>query len=194
MKAIRYWLIEIAGLIYSTFASNKELKKRYQKSLMPWYKEQLESYRRMRDTPSVSDMRGELFVSLGSNALHRPEYEAIIQDWMFHQASFRSEDAFWRFFRRLGLHMEPRPHLDSGNVRFYALREHFREAIFCNRRQLPKGCHPIMLLSNGSLVKGYWRRDGDAIEVYRPNPNSPLVYKPVPFRLHWGHMLYIGGM
>lgn len=193
MEILTFLLLEAFCLLYTTFGPHA--KTRFRCGLV------------------VTPSRGKCFATEGSNPLHRPEYVAIIQDFMFHQASFRNMRAYRWFVRRLGLHLSFREL--HGDVKILDVRERFEEILFCSRKDLPKGCRPIVLHSNGSLVKGYWRRRKgnryvdrnvtikddvatgrfpDVIEIYRPNPNCGDVFRPLPLSLHKRHMRTVGGM
>lgn len=50
--------------------------------------------------------------------------------------------------------------------------------------QLPEEKQPVKLLSNGHIVDGYIYNDGARLWVYRPNPNDPVVYKPLSTKDH----------
>lgn len=131
----------------------------------------------------------KLFVTVGSNPLHRPEYKAIIQNHQFHLASFHTLVGYKRFIKRLGLHL--RHETDKKNLSIYKLEEEFIEFLFCKRKDLPRGCKPLILLSNGYFVKGYWRRNKNTIEIFRPNPNSGKIYRPLPLKLHRKFVKYV---
>lgn len=51
--------------------------------------------------------------------------------------------------------------------------------------QLPDGAKPFKALSNGSIVTCYFVNDGEAITIYRPNPNAKAVYEPMNI---WDHI------
>lgn len=116
------------------------------------------------------------------------EWVAYIADLNFHVLSANDwgEDyeKFWRTIERLGLEYEYDGENDA--CKWYRVKESFQNFLFWYKRDVPKGCKSILLMSNGSIVKGYWRRYGNTIEIYRPNPNAWEVYNPVePSKIGW---------
>ena len=112
-------------------------------------------------------------------------YKAFIADYLFHAASFRKNtSSFDIFVKRLGLTLLLPTFTHGEGATFYSVKESFAEGSFWHRSEVPADAHPILGHSNGSLVKCYWRRTGDTIEVYRPNPNASAVFKPLPLKLH----------
>jgi len=113
------------------------------------------------------------------------EYKAFIADYLFHAASFKGNtESFDIFVKRLGLTLLPATFQHGPGADFYNVKENFAEALFWKKSEVPANAHPILGHSNGSLVKCYWKRVGDTIEVYRPNPNAKEVFKPLPLKLH----------
>ena len=122
------------------------------------------------------------------------EYSAYIFDYMFHKASFYNNvESFYIFVRRLGLTLLPANYLYGPGASFYCLKEKIVNTSFSRREQVPADAHPIMGHSNGSLVRCYWKRFGDTICVYRPNPNFKRVYRPLTLKLHITYKFNNGG-
>lgn len=67
----------------------------------------------------------------------------------------------------------------------YSVSHNFRETKGFNRLEdVPEGCKPMKLLSNGHIVDGFFRIVEHTVELYRPNPNCPDIYKPLPLDEH----------
>lgn len=127
---------------------------------------------------------------------NRYDYKAVIKDYNFHVASFRTLDGMAEFIKYFGLHLEhietynsdeiPCKEWNAGIIKRYRVRERFHDAgYFYSREQVPADAKPMKLLSNGSIVDGYTLRDGDVINIYRPNPNADKsVYNPLPTPEH----------
>ncbi len=139
---------------------------------------------------------------------NRYEYKAYITDYNFHVASFYTLEGMREFIRHFGLHLtfieahdtdkQPGYKGRTGIVKRYAIRERFHDAechktehgifkYFWSLDEVPANAKPIKLLSNGSIVDGFTRREGDVINVYRPNPNAKEVYKPLELDEHIKH-------
>ena len=126
----------------------------------------------------------------------RYEYKAVIQDYNFHVASFRTLAGMAEFIKYFGLHLEHietfnsdemhRKEWKAGIIKRYKVRERFHDAgYFYSREQVPEGAKPMKLLSNGSIVDGYTLRDGNVIYIYRPNPNAnKSIYNPLDLSAH----------
>ncbi len=127
---------------------------------------------------------------------NRFDYKAVIQDYEFHVASFRTLAGMAEFIKHFGLHLEHIETIDSdknypkewhaGIIKRYKVRERFNDArYFYSREEVPEGATPIKLLSNGAIVDGYTLRDGDVINIYRPNPNADKsIYNPLELSEH----------
>ncbi len=127
---------------------------------------------------------------------NRYEYKAVIQDYQFHVASFRTLAGLLEFLKYFNLHIQHVETIDSdtfrdpkwkaGIIKRFNIREHFHDAgCFWHRDEVPANAKPMKLLSNGSIVDGYTLREGDIIYIYRPNPNAdPSVYNPLPLKEH----------
>lgn len=112
------------------------------------------------------------------------QYPIAIKDDRFGNiASFWTMEQFDRFCKTLGISytlMQERP-----GCREYAMSHNFRETQgFWKAEEIPAGCTPMKLLSNGSVVDGYFRTTEHEVEIYRPNPNSKEVYKPLTLEEH----------
>lgn len=113
--------------------------------------------------------------------------KAIIMSYTFHIMDARNEaelKEFERLVRKFNLHFTETERQDGYTVS--RVHEEFAEGYFWHRSQLPKGVRPILLMSNGSRVLGYWRRNGNVIELFRPNPNSAGVNNPLNWRIAHG--------
>lgn len=122
------------------------------------------------------------------------EYTAFIADYLYHAASFKGKtQCFDIFIKRLGITLQPATFSCGPGADFYNVKESFAEASFWHKSEVPKDARPILGHSNGSIVKCYWRKVNDVIELYRPNPNAKEVYKPLPLDLHIAIYKHNGG-
>lgn len=128
--------------------------------------------------PTFRDCYGPL-IAVVNPRLHRPEYYAYICGTSFHVASFYNKESYERFLKKTGLHLTLDAYLTHDGTTVYQVRERVQECYFWNRLQVPLFVHRTTLLSNGSYVTGYWKRNGDKISIYRPNPNAWKVYNPI---------------
>lgn len=60
-------------------------------------------------------------------------------------------------------------------------KQNIADRLFWAKDDLPEGAKPIFGRSNGYMVQCYVSNDGDTITMWRPNPNSKAVFKPLPF-------------
>ena len=60
-------------------------------------------------------------------------------------------------------------------------RQNVVNRLFWTKDDLPDGAKPLFARSNGDMVQCYVSNDGDTITIWRPNPNSKAVFKPLPF-------------
>ena len=98
-------------------------------------------------------------------------------------ASFYSWEQLDNWCRNLSVGYELEE--DRGDYKSYRLSHDIKETKgFWRLEDLPEGVRPIKLLSNGSIVDGYFRTTFDEVEIYRPNPNSKEVYKPLCLEDH----------
>lgn len=107
----------------------------------------------------------------------------------FHLASFNCLAGLREFIKKFGLHLEYIETIDTdklpeeyrvGKSKRYKVKERFHDEIyFWDIKSVPSGAHATKLLSNGSIVTGYWIRKDNTIHIYRPNPNAKEVYKPM---------------
>lgn len=130
---------------------------------------------------TVSEHSLRLYVAkdghrLGANG----EYLAYIGGINYHTMDARQKADYvrmWQMINLFDLHYEYEG--ENEHAKWYKVKESFANYLFWYRKDLPKGVHPILLRSNGSIAKGYWRRNGDIIEIYRPNPNAWEVFNPL---------------
>lgn len=136
---------------------------------------------------------------------NRYEHKAVIRDINFNVASFHTIEAMSEFIRRFGLHLEfveaynsdecSNKEWQAGTIKRYKVRERFHDAechktewgmspYFWSLSEVPADAEPIKLFCNGSIVDGFTRREGDVINIYRPNPNAKEVYKPLSLAEH----------
>ena len=115
------------------------------------------------------------------------DLRAYIGDAYWHTGSFRTLKAFRRFVRRFGLHLTPLGSYAGASgveVERHAVRETFSSHFFWRCSDLPEGARRFRALSNGSIVWCFWKRTGDHIDIYRPNPNAKAVYRPLSLQRH----------
>lgn len=125
-----------------------------------------------------------------------PEYHRskiiIHRPIMFYHAEFNNIKQLDTYANTLGFtykKVEER----KGNLGLYERFEISHKFIdscgggFWKVEDLPSGVKPIKLLSNGSIVTGYYLNDGETIEIFRPNPNAKEVYKPLDLQDHIAH-------
>lgn len=135
---------------------------------------------------------------------HRAKYIIHGTDG-YHVAEFNTKEALDLFLNTLGIEIsfveKKRAMFDEGaEIEYYSLSlqivagavNHEEYGIvngyFWHLSQLPEGVMPIPLLSNGSIVTGYFLNmsefGGEHVYIYRPNPNAKEVYKPLPTKKH----------
>lgn len=131
---------------------------------------------------------------------NRYEHKAVIRGVQYNVASFNTIEAMSEFIRHFGLHLEFIEAYNSdeysseewrgGIIKRYKVRERFHDAkchksqwglspYFWSLSEVPADAKPIKLFSNGFIVDGFTRREGDVINIYRPNCNAKEVCKPL---------------
>ena len=109
------------------------------------------------------------------------KYIAYIQakNFNFHEASFRTLSSFHRYCNRFGLHLV-RKHtiFDTSRAAHFYLKETIENQYFYKKDELPAGVRRFKAICNGNIVWCYWKREGDVILIFRPNPNAKKIYKP----------------
>lgn len=76
---------------------------------------------------------------------------------------------------------------------YYEMSHQFEEhSYFWSLKEIPKGAKPIKLLSNGSIVTGYYLNKDNIIHIFRPNPNAKSIYNPLTLEQHRQHILIYG--
>lgn len=98
-------------------------------------------------------------------------------------ASFRTMAQLDRFCKTLGITYtltEERP-----GYREYEVSHNFKKTKgFLQLEDVPQGCTPIKALCNGNIVDCFFRTTEREVEIYRPNPNTKEVYKPLSLDEH----------
>ena len=118
-------------------------------------------------------------------------YKAVIRRtgeyFYYHLAEFDNMDQLYRFCKKFNITLLPKDENDS-----VIIFETSKKIIDSNRKfwklsDLPKNAKPIFALSNGSVVKCYYTNTKTTVRIYRPNPNSKAVYKPLSIEKHIAH-------
>lgn len=110
----------------------------------------------------------------------------------WHFATFSSVKQLMKFQKRLGIKLEidflNGGTLDDlkrgiliGKIKNFIFKD---KEYFWRLSDLPKGVKKIKLLSNGSIVDGYFKKYKNKILFYRPNPNAKAIYKPLTISKH----------
>ena len=60
-------------------------------------------------------------------------------------------------------------------------KQNIVDRLFWTKDDLPEGAKPLFARINGDMVQCYVSNDGNTITMWRPNPNSKAVFKPLPF-------------
>lgn len=116
----------------------------------------------------------------------------------YHVASFNSMEKFHRFVRMRGL---PETYTVEESRRNWDKQFSFcrlPHTIYGNGKSfnrledLPENAHPILALSNGSIVTCYFTNDGSTVRIYRPNPNCKDIYHPLPLMEHIAYQRLYG--
>ena len=112
---------------------------------------------------------------------------------MYHFFSSNSEKAYKRIIKKLGFKTEKsREEEISDNFSMKWLEGEITNISFTKKEQLPKKAKAIKALSNGSIVKCYYLRQGKELLFFRPNPNCKEIYKPLSIKKHIKHVLKYG--
>lgn len=120
------------------------------------------------------------------------EYAAYIvkaDGMMYHAASFYQKFQFDEFVEKFGITLTEsveNSHQSEryGKVTFYWLDKIFKDAGFTDLSQVPANAKPLKLLSNGSIVDGFYTNENNVITFWRPNPNCKDIYKPMELEEH----------
>ena len=125
-------------------------------------------------------------------AMHDTKFTVHQGTW--HLNNFNSRDALERWCKLTGIKLEEvlvaederlhRTMPECGWVKTYFPKQQFGEKLFGNINQIPKNAVKCKGLSNGSIVDCYVLVDGDKTTIYRPNPNSVELYKPMNIKEH----------
>ena len=102
---------------------------------------------------------------------------------MYHFFSSNNEKAYKKIIKKLGFTLNEEEEARNGVVLKW-FNGKITDLYFTNKKQLPKGAKSIKALSNGSIVKCYYFRDGANLLFYRPNPNYKNIYKPLSLKKH----------
>lgn len=98
----------------------------------------------------------------------------------FGRMFFRSVSAFKAWAEYTGFGYEKSGTSNNGCI-IRRAEHNLASAYFNSAGDLPEGAKPLYCMSNGSMVTCYATNDGDTVTVWRPNPNSKEVYKPLPW-------------
>lgn len=96
----------------------------------------------------------------------------------FGELSFRSVSAFRAWAEYTGLGYEKSGESGGGVITRRADRN-LTSRYFIRIEDLPDGAKPLYDLSNGEMVVCYCSNDGETVTIWRPNPNSKSVYRPL---------------
>lgn len=109
---------------------------------------------------------------------------------MFHAASFFQKFQFDEFIEKFGIKLTESVENSYqseryGKVTFYWLDKIFKDSFyFTSLDQIPENAKPLKLLSNGSIVDGFYTDENNVITFWRPNPNCKDIYKPMELEEH----------
>ncbi len=112
---------------------------------------------------------------------------AYVGDAFWHVGSFRTAVSFRRFVRRFSLTLRESDSFTTPSgvpVKGYRVKETVEDHLFWERREIPEGARRFRALSNGSIVWCWWKRTGNRIDIWRPNPNARKVYRPLDLDRH----------
>ncbi len=129
------------------------------------------------------------------SAYHRSKI--ILHDGMYYFAEFANLDQLNQFAATLGFSYELRETRETerfGKYEVYNISHKIDNGWhgFFSLDELPENTKPFKALSNGSNVTCYFANDGKTITIYRPNPNSKEVYKPLSHNEHIAHKRIYG--
>lgn len=112
------------------------------------------------------------------------QYPIAIKDNGFGNiASFWTMEQLDRFCKSLGIWYSLKD--ERPGYKEYSMSHNFKETNgFYKLEDVPKGCTPMKMLCNGSIVDCFFRTTEREVEIYRPNPNSKEVYKPLTLEEH----------
>lgn len=121
----------------------------------------------------------------------------IIHSGNFYFAEFDTLDQLRCFAKTLGFTYKlvgEDETLQFGKLRKFSISHEIDNSVprFWKISEVPEDAKPIKLLSNGRIVTGYYRNDGETIFIYRPNPNAKEVYKPLGINDHISHKRIYG--
>lgn len=108
----------------------------------------------------------------------------------FNIASFKTKEQFNRYCATLGIKYTLHEEKDEYN--HYTISHDFKKKYFWKLEDLPIGCKPMKMLSNGKIIDSYFRTTEKEIEIYKPNPNAKDVYKPITLEEQIAHLNKFG--
>lgn len=103
----------------------------------------------------------------------------------FHLCTFTTVKQLREFAKAVGGFTWKKTKFENRAVYEWELSHEFiSDRGFSKLESVPSNAKPIKLLSNGSIVDGYYTNDGKTITLYRPNPNYKDIYKPLSTKDH----------
>ena len=128
---------------------------------------------------------------------HRTPFIIHTLSGMYHVADFQTQEQLNKFLDTLGIKVGKMLEQNEGGLLGVYSRYELSHKInddghFTSLEELPKGAKPIKALSNGSIVTCYYLNDGETVTIYRPNPNSKSIYKPLSINEHIKHVKTYG--
>ena len=124
--------------------------------------------------------------------LHDTKFTVHQGTW--HLNNFNTREALERWCKLTGIELEEvevagderlhRTMPECGWVKTYFPKQQFADKEFSDINQIPKNAVKCKGLATGSIVDCYVLVDGDKTTIYRPNPNSVELYKPMNIKEH----------
>lgn len=112
-------------------------------------------------------------------------YHYYVMSGAFNYTAFKTVKSFGDWIKRFNLKLKfiGRGLLreDDSEFKEYAVcsEGNINECSFWSMEEIPNEAIKFIDLSNGNYVDCYYYNDGDDSFVFRPNPNSKDVYKPL---------------
>lgn len=116
---------------------------------------------------------------------HIPQhgYKYVILNGHSSYDAYRTDRGFDEWLKRTQAKPTDTRQLDGAVITYYGDLD-IEERLFWAIDELPDGVTAYTGLSNGSLVTCYFINDGKLHKIYRPNPNTKDVYKPLDLQSH----------
>lgn len=116
----------------------------------------------------------------------------ICDSW--HQASFDNEKQVKKFFKRFKIKIE-KEYTTGKDYQSYIINKNLNFIncqSFWKLSEIPKHAKKIKALSSGAIVTCYYTDENNTITMFKPNPNSKEVYKPLKLKQQIKHISKYG--